>query len=106
MTKKSTIFRGGYGKGYKNFIADENLFVCTLIYFDKNIHFQWITIKCKNNKIKISLKYKIYYFMNWAIKIISKHKWQKFRTFHEGVTTKAFTVIELIKFITYNTHPF
>ena len=67
MTKNSIIFRGGYDKGYKIFIADENLFVCTLIYFfciliyfDKNIHFQWITIKCKNYKIKISLKCKLY----------------------------------------------
>ena len=32
MTKNSTIFRGGYDKGYKIFIADENLFVCILIY--------------------------------------------------------------------------
>ena len=32
MTKKSIIFRGGYYKGYKGFIADENLFACTLIY--------------------------------------------------------------------------
>ena len=32
MTKKSIIFRGGYDKGYKNFIADENLFVSILIY--------------------------------------------------------------------------
>ena len=32
MTKNSIILRGGYDKGYKNFIADENLFVCTLIY--------------------------------------------------------------------------
>ena len=26
MTKNSIIFRGGYDKGYKIFIADENLF--------------------------------------------------------------------------------
>ena len=32
MTKNSTILRGGYNKGYKNFIAKENLFVCILIY--------------------------------------------------------------------------
>ena len=32
MTKNSIIFRGGYDKGYKFFIADENLFVCILIY--------------------------------------------------------------------------
>ena len=32
MTKNSTIFRGGYDKDYKNFIADENLFACTLTY--------------------------------------------------------------------------
>ena len=38
--KNSIIFRGGYDKGYKTFIADENLFVCILIYFNKNIHFQ------------------------------------------------------------------
>ena len=43
MTKNSIIFLGGYDKGYKIFIADENLFVCILIYFNKNIHFQWIT---------------------------------------------------------------
>ena len=30
--------RGGYDKGY-NYLVDENLFVCTLIYFNKNIHF-------------------------------------------------------------------
>ena len=41
ITKKnSIIFRGGYDKGYKIFIVDENLFVCILIYFNKNIHFQ------------------------------------------------------------------
>ena len=56
MTKKFIIFRGGYDKGYNILVADENLFVCTLIYFNKNIHFQWITKKCKNYKIKISLK--------------------------------------------------
>ena len=32
MTKNFRIFRGGYDKGYKMLIADENLFVCTLIY--------------------------------------------------------------------------
>ena len=32
MAKNSIIFGGGYDKGYKNFRADENLFVCTLIY--------------------------------------------------------------------------
>ena len=42
MTKNSIIFRGGYYKGYKNAIADENLFICILIYYNKNIHFQWI----------------------------------------------------------------
>ena len=26
MTKNFIILRGGYDKGYKNFIADENLF--------------------------------------------------------------------------------
>ena len=60
MIKNSIIFRGGYDKGYKIFIADENLFVCILIYFNKNIHFQWITKKYKNYKIKFSLKYKLF----------------------------------------------
>ena len=46
----------GYNKGYKNFIADENLFVCILIYFNKNIHFRLISKKFKNYKIKFSLK--------------------------------------------------
>ena len=32
MTKKSIIFIGGYDKGYKIFITDENLFACILIY--------------------------------------------------------------------------
>ena len=63
MTKNSIIFRGGYDKGYKIFIADENLFVFALIYlypnfFNKNINFQWINKKCKNYKINYSLKYK------------------------------------------------
>ena len=35
MTQNSIIFRGGYDKGYKIFIADENLFVCILINFNK-----------------------------------------------------------------------
>ena len=35
MTKNSTIFRGGYDKGYNIFIADENLFVSILINFNK-----------------------------------------------------------------------
>ena len=56
MTKNSIIFRGGYDKGYKIFIADEKLFACILIYFNKNINFQWITKKCKNYKIEFSLK--------------------------------------------------
>ena len=60
MTKKSIILRGGYDKGYKKFIVDENLFAWILIYFNKNIHFQWKTKKCKNYKIKFSLKYKFY----------------------------------------------
>ena len=60
MTQNSIIFRGGYDKGYKNFIAHKNLFVCILIYYNKNIHFQWITKKCKNYNIKFSLKYKLY----------------------------------------------
>ena len=45
MTKNFIIFRGGYDKGYKIFIADENLFVCILIYFNKSIHFNWISKK-------------------------------------------------------------
>ena len=58
MTKNSIIFRVGYDKGYKYVIADETLFVCILIYSNKNIHFQWIT---KNVRIKKnSLKYKLY----------------------------------------------
>ena len=60
MTKNFIIFRGGYDKGYKIFIADENLFVCVLIYSNKNIYFQWITKKYKNYKVKFSLKYKFY----------------------------------------------
>ena len=32
MTKNSIIFIGGYVKGYKIIIADENLFVCIIIY--------------------------------------------------------------------------
>ena len=60
MTKNFIILRGGYGGGYKNFIADENLFDCILIFFYKNIHFHWISKKCKNYKIKFSLKYKLY----------------------------------------------
>ena len=60
MTKNSIIFRGGYDKDNKFFIADENLFACILIYFNKNIHFQWISKKCKDYKIKFSLKYKLY----------------------------------------------
>ena len=39
MTKNSIIFRGGYDKGYKIFIDNENLLVFILIYFNKNIHF-------------------------------------------------------------------
>ena len=39
MAKNSIILRGGYYKGYKNFIADENLFVCILIYFNKTYIF-------------------------------------------------------------------
>ena len=56
MTKNSIIFRGGYDKGYKIFIVYENLFAWILIYFNKNIQFQWITKKYKNYKIKFSLK--------------------------------------------------
>ena len=54
MIKDSIIFIGSYDKGYKHFIADKNLSVCILIYFNKNIHFQWITKKYKNYKIKFS----------------------------------------------------
>ena len=42
--KKSIIFRGSYDKGYKVFIADENLFICFLIYLYPNLFI--ITIKC------------------------------------------------------------
>ena len=79
MTKNFIIFRGGYDKGYKIFMADENLFVCILIYLYvssfisiKKHTFSVNYKKCKNNKINFSLKYRFYYFMNWAIKIISK----------------------------------
>ena len=54
--KKFHNFQRGYDKGYKIFIADENLFVCIIIYYNKNINFQWITKKYKNYKIKFSLK--------------------------------------------------
>ena len=40
MTKNSIIFRGGYDKGYKIFIADENLFVNILIYLKAYIFFR------------------------------------------------------------------
>ena len=61
MTKNSIIFREGVTtKAIKIFITDENLFVCILIYFNKNIHFQWITKNFKSYKIKFSLKYKLY----------------------------------------------
>ena len=43
MAKNFIIFRGVTTKTIKNFITDENLFVCTLIYFNKNINFLWIT---------------------------------------------------------------
>ena len=39
MTKNSIIFRGGYDKGYKIFIAEEILFVCLLFYLDKTYIF-------------------------------------------------------------------
>ena len=60
MTKNFIIFRGGYDKGYKIFISDENLIVCIIIYYNKSINFQWITKKYKNYKINFSLKYKLY----------------------------------------------
>ena len=40
MTKISIIFIRGYDKGYKIFIADENLFVCILIYLFISYLFQ------------------------------------------------------------------
>ena len=70
MTKNSIIFRGGYDKGYKMFIADENLFVCILIYFNKNIHFQRITKKYKNYKIFFKIQALLIYEL--GNKIISK----------------------------------
>ena len=39
MTKNFIIFIEGYNKGYKNFIADEILFVCILIYSIKTYIF-------------------------------------------------------------------
>ena len=58
MTKNFIIFIGITTKAIKFSIADENLFVnypnlfvCILSYFSKNINFQWIIKKCKNNKI-------------------------------------------------------
>ena len=60
MTKNYIMLIGGYDKGYTIFIADENLFVCILIYFNKSINLQWITKKCKNYKTNYSLKYKLY----------------------------------------------
>ena len=60
MTKKSHNFQRGLRKGYKIFIADENLIVCIIIYFNKNINFQWISKKYKNYKINFSLKYMFY----------------------------------------------
>ena len=42
MTKIFSILRGGYDKGYKFFIADENLFVCILFIDKKNpIEYIW-----------------------------------------------------------------
>ena len=32
MTNKSIIFRGGYDKGYRIFIKNENSFICIPIY--------------------------------------------------------------------------
>ena len=58
--KKFHNFQRGYDKGNKIFIADENLFVCILIYFSKNINFQWITKEYKNYKINYFVKYKLY----------------------------------------------
>ena len=39
MTKNSIIFIVGYDKGYNIFIADENVFVCFLIYLNKTYIF-------------------------------------------------------------------
>ena len=36
--KNFIILREDYDKGYKIFIADENLFVCILIYFNKKTY--------------------------------------------------------------------
>ena len=41
MTKKSIIYIGVTTKAIKFSIADENLFVCILIYYNKNTYFQW-----------------------------------------------------------------
>ena len=57
MTKNSKIFRGGYDKGYKIFIADENLFVCILFITIKTYIFSEFLKKYKNYKINYSLKY-------------------------------------------------
>ena len=43
-------------KAIKISIVDENLFAFILNYSNKNIHFQWITKKCKSYKMKFSLK--------------------------------------------------
>ena len=43
LTPLMTKFSKELRQRRKIFIADGNLFVCTLIYFDKNIHFRWIT---------------------------------------------------------------
>ena len=98
MTKNSIIFIGGYVKGYKFFIADKNLFVCILIYFNKNINFKWITKKCKNYK-------RIYFLLNTSFiyelenKNHIKTSMTKISHISWGVTTKAFTV--LISWVLY-----
>ena len=63
MTKKFYNFHRDYDKGYKIFYnwwniicLHPNLFVCILNYFNKSIHFQWITKKCKNYQNKIFFK--------------------------------------------------
>ena len=60
MTKNFIFSEGVTTKTIKFSIADENLFVCILIYYNKNKYFKWITKKYKNYKIHFSLKYKFY----------------------------------------------
>ena len=96
MTKISIIFIGGYDKGYKFFIADENLFVCILIYFNKNIHFQLII---KNigiiNKIILKIQALLIYELsnkNQVKTLMTKISYISWRGYNKGVTTKALTI--------------